>query len=73
MAVNKCTTNFSKTAKNTKQLYYTYLTNLCIKLQNVISMITFRGTSSPDEPPNQGLYPWTPLSASPSDSDYSDC
>jgi len=41
-------TNFSKTAKNTKQLCYTCLTNLCIKLQNVISMISFRSTSSPD-------------------------
>jgi len=41
-------TNFNKAAKNTKQLCDTCLTNLCIKLQNVISMISFRGTLSPD-------------------------
>ena len=50
-------TNFSKTAKNTKQLCYTCLTNLSIKLQNVISMISFRGLSSPINPLTRGFTP----------------
>jgi len=43
-------TNFKKAAKNAKLLCDTCLTNLCIKFQNVISMISFRGTSSPTKP-----------------------
>jgi len=50
-------TNFSKTAKNTKQLRYTCFTNLCIKLQNVISMISFRWTSSPTNPLTRNFTP----------------
>jgi len=50
-------TNFSETAKNTKQLCYTCLTDLCIKLQNVISMINFRGTLTPTNPLTRGFTP----------------
>ena len=48
MAVNKCHDKLQQNCQSTKQSCYTRLTNLCIKLQNVISMISFRGTSSPD-------------------------
>ena len=47
MAVNKCHDKLQQSCQK-KQFCYTCLTNLCIKLQNVISMISFSGTSSPD-------------------------